>query len=149
VSTSLSIDTLSAWAWALGISGLLANFGVIYGLYLERTERKGDVERPLRGRRGELWVIIGIVAEIVFGTAASISANRVETRQRAEIASLQKQAADANERAGQANERAAKAEKAAGDERLARLEFERPYGPRRLSEEQRGELIKYWSKVRG
>jgi hypothetical protein len=57
---------------------------------LERTERRGDVERPLRGPRGELWVIIGIVAEIAFGTAASISTNRVETRQRGEIAKLER-----------------------------------------------------------
>jgi hypothetical protein len=90
---SSSIEALSTWAWVLGTVGLLANFGVIYGLYLERTERKGDVERPLRGRRGELWVIIGIIAEITFGLGASISANRVETRQRAEILALERQIA--------------------------------------------------------
>ena len=90
MSASFSIETLSACAWTIGIIGLLANVVVIYGLYLERTKRQGDVERPLRDRRGELWIIIGIVAEIIFGTAASILANRVETRQRAEIAALNK-----------------------------------------------------------
>jgi hypothetical protein len=65
------------------------------------------------------------------------------------IRGLEKEAAQALRDAGNANERAAKAEKAAEEEKLARLKFEKEYGPRDLTGPQRDELIKLWHKYAG
>src|SRR5260370_3449708 len=82
-------------------------------------------------------IAVGVYGELHFG-ATGAQANATLQRDSDE------RVAQANERASDADKDAANARKAAEDERTARLEFERLYGPRRLTKAQVRDLIKTW-----
>jgi hypothetical protein len=137
------------WLVAFTVLTFCSNVVIIIGLVLEHQAdfpkdkgfRKNRKTRPFgkgslnKAKWGTALVGVGVGGEIFFGLLAFI----VSIELSAQLGLL----------TAQANERAAKAQKAAEQEKLARLKFEKEYGPRQLTEAQRAALVKYWHKYAG
>lgn len=121
------------WSTIAVFVGLVIDIFVILGFDL-RDPNKSWWEIGL-GFVGAIVIATGVLGEWKFGHRATEAASQLQ-------AVLERQTSAANERA-------AKAEKAAEDERKARLEFEKLYGPRRFTREQRARLVQYWHKYAG
>jgi hypothetical protein len=85
VSTGALHSLIVVFSW-LALASTLA---VLVGLYLETHIKRRDVEYPMREKRGEIWVLLGVIGEFGFGVIVFILASTVDTRQRLEIAGLE------------------------------------------------------------
>jgi hypothetical protein len=96
-----------------------------------------------------LFVAIGVSGEFIGNWIAGPIRHRIDSAKNSEIARLNKEAGDARKEAADAAERAAHLETQAEQERAARLIIEEKIAPRRLTMEQKDNMVHALSAFRG